>query len=203
MPWVYRKPNRTKSSQAGRWSDKAKMALIQRYLETGNFRGSCTDLDIPYYTAIEWKKSDWWKNAMAELRADDNMKLDAKLSKLVDKSLEVVSDRLENGDVILDSKTGKLVRAPVKMKDTAQMLDKLVDKRRIIRNEPTKIVQTQTSVEDHLKLLANKFAELVNKRQPSALPEVIEDAIYEERQEGLQEGESPVQLQPSSEETES
>ena len=46
-----------------------------------------------------------------------DQELDAKTSKIVDKALDQIMDRLENGDHIYDQKTGRIRRAPVKLRE--------------------------------------------------------------------------------------
>ena len=54
-------------------------------------------------------------------------------------------DRLENGDHIYDQKTGRIRRAPVKLRELNATFNTLLDKRQLLRNKPTKIVEQQNT----------------------------------------------------------
>lgn len=165
MGWVYKRLNKTKPGELGLWKDAKKVEAVTTWLATGNLRLTASIINVPLKTLEHWKKSEWWNTIVSEVRTEDQQATDAKLSKLIDKSLEVVSDRLENGDFILDSRSGKIIRVPTKLRDTNQVLTQLIDKRQLIRREPTKITQTADGVEAHLRKLAEQFERLVNKRE--------------------------------------
>jgi hypothetical protein len=154
---------------------------------------------VPCETISNWRKTSWWKEYMDELQNSEDIQMSAQLKKVVDKSLEVVADRLENGDFQYDPKTGKMIRVPVKMRDTHKVLNEAIDKRMLLQKRPTRITEHQQTVDDRLAHLANQFAAFVsgaNKEESNntidvvdgEFVEVIEDAVYEERKEGLQEG---------------
>ena len=116
---------------------------------------------------------------VASIQADENTQLDAKLSKIVDKSLDVVMNRLEEGDFILDSKTGTIKRVPVKMRDAKSVMTDLFDKRQLLRKQPTKITEAQT-VDKRLEMLAQRFEKFVGSGSTQReLPNTMDAEQYE------------------------
>src|SRR5690349_17224342 len=95
-------------SEGGRWSNEAKMDVVQRVFLIGNIETVAALTGVDSGTIRSWQKQEWWKEAMATLRYEQNQQTDVKLQKVVDKSLDIVADRLEHGDLVLNNKTGEL-----------------------------------------------------------------------------------------------
>lgn len=180
------------------WSDAQKIEAVKTYLALGEVRLTANVLKIPEVTLHNWKSKEWWKELERELRLQDDLQLSARLQKIISRSLSEVEDRLSNGDFLYDQKTGKFVRKPVSLKDAHKVAMDMVDKRDVLNNKMP-VSQTLEAVEDKLDKLAAKFAEMANRRRPAIeVTDVIigqeinqedePDALYEERQEGLQEG---------------
>lgn len=93
-----------------------------------------------------------------------------KLSKIVDKALDSIDDRLDNGDFILNNKTGEVVRKPVGLRDAVNAASALMQRAEVIENmnKQERTIEATQSIEDQLKLLANEFARFNNKGKLSA-----------------------------------
>ena len=88
-------------------------------------------------------------------------------------------NRLEEGDFILDSKTGTIKRVPVKMRDAKQVMTDLFDKRQLIRKQPTKITEAQT-VDKRLDMLAQRFEKFAGSGSTQKeLPNTMDAEQYE------------------------
>ena len=177
------------------YDDKKKIEVVTTYLVLGKAPLVEAATGVPRGTIRTWKMQPWWKELEAEIRSDDDQELDSKLSKIVDRTLDTVIDRIEHGDYILDSRSGTVKRVPVKMKDAHKVSVDLIDKRNLLRGKPTSRVEKIT-VEDTMLKLAEQFKEWAKliKREETIIEGEIVDAIYDEREEGLQERESPIQL---------
>jgi len=121
-------------------------------------------LKIPHDTLKLWKKSEWWKEVEADLRIQEDLQLSKRLQNIVNRSFDVVEDRLANGDFIYDQKTGQMRRKPVSMKDAhkvsmdvAERRDELIN--RHIANESI----TTDKIESTLANLAKEFARIASK----------------------------------------
>ena len=68
-------------------------------------------------------------------------------------------DRIRNGDVIRDPKTGELVRVPIKGRDLAIIGGVSFDKLRLAENQPTNIVQHE-SEEERLKIVLENLEKI-------------------------------------------
>jgi hypothetical protein len=186
--YVYVKNKKTKPHELGHWSEKKKLEAVTLYIALGNLRQVSTDLNVPYETVCKWKSSDWWKEYTEQIQSDDTQKLDTKLSKALDKALDAVMDRIENGEFIYDQKTGKLKRAPAKLRDANAAFNSLLDKRQLIRKLPTKITEASDTAAK-LANLAEQFAKFatgkaVNEPTEKLVNEFIEEDTVVQGEDG-------------------
>ena len=172
--WVYVKAKRkTDMSQGDRklWADSKKYEAITVFIATGSLTQTALQTKIPFETLKKWRKSEWWTDKIKELQEEDYSRLDAKISKTIDKALDELIDRVEKGDSMYDPRTGKIVKVPAKMRDVNRAFDSLLEKRQLLRKQPTKIVQ-QESTASQLQNLAEQFAKFVTGK---AKEEKLED----------------------------
>lgn len=180
------------------WPREAKLQAVSQYLVLGNMALVSSITGIDHQLLRSWKCQPWWKEMENEVRLTENIEMDTKLTKIVDKSLEAVLDRVENGEFIYDQKTGQIKRKPASLRDIGKVSIDLLTKRELLRGNATERKETtQVSVAEQLKQLATEFAKW---QQPNAKKDTIdvemvevieqetEDALYEERETGLQEG---------------
>lgn len=125
----------------------------------GSTRLTSAAMKIPEQTIYQWRRQEWWHELERELKQQENMQLSARLKKIVERSLDVVADRLENGDFIYDQKTGEMRRKPVAMKDAHKVaIDSNTQRQLLEQNENFVVAQEQ--VQDKLAKLAEAFASL-------------------------------------------
>ncbi len=140
----------TKHTRADRY--KAAAALVA----TGNSKAASRESGIPASTIRHWSQNDDDFLLMCqEIKTEFGEKIKYKFAEIINESADQTLDRLQNGDVIRDSKTGELVRVPVKAKELAIIGAVAFDKLRLAENQPTNIVQHENS-EEHLKRLADQ-----------------------------------------------
>lgn len=180
--WVYVKaPRKTSMSQTdrGMWADKKKYEAVAVFIATGSPTETAIQTKIPYETIKKWRKQDWWAEKVKELQDEDYSRLDAKISKTIDKALDELIDRVDKGDSMYDPRTGKIVRVPAKMRDVNKAFDSLLEKRQLLRKQPTKIVQ-QESTANQLQNLAEQFAKFVTGQTKTEKLEDLHVLVEEE-----------------------
>lgn len=147
------------------WSDNQKMEAVQSYLLLGNLAMTGRILGIPEITLRVWKRSEWWKDAVAEIKSQEKVELSGKMKKLLDASLSVVEDRLINGDYQFDQKTGQVVRKPVNMKDAHKVAMDMQERQEMLDKALVEKEDTSDSgIESRLLKLAEQFAEMASKK---------------------------------------
>lgn len=162
MVWVRNKP-KNKAGVSGWWSEKKKIEALTTFLATGSQAHTSAITGIPEETIRTWRKSEWWAERTREFKSDNNIVLDNKLTKVMDRALDAVLDRLENGEFVFNPKTGVMERVPAKLRDVQRVASDVIDKKqlleRVTRNEKQ---DKQQITADHLILLAKEFAKFAN-----------------------------------------
>lgn len=161
---------RKPSEKHARYSDAQKLEAAKLWLLVGNNTVVAATLSINLDTLMYWKSQNWWKNIIEDLRHESSIKLSNKLKSIAEKSMTLVEDRLENGDYVLNQKTGEMVRKPMAGKDAARIASDFVDKAIRIETAPR---EEESAVVGRLEDLAKRFEELASKKQPIQVTDVI------------------------------
>lgn len=144
--------------EAGFYTWEKKIEVATKYMALGNMRLVGELCKVDYRTLMNWKKEKWWTELLNEIKKTRQTETSTKLSKIVDKSLEVIADRLEHGDFILNNKTGNIDRKPVSLRDANSVAKDLLGTQIKMEELTSKIETRQESVQEQLKLLATEFA---------------------------------------------
>lgn len=155
------KKNDISQDDRAQWSDKKKNEALAFYVANGSLAETSRQCAVPYRTLQMWKSQPWWKERITAIQNEDYDRLDAKLTKALDKALDKVMDRIENGDEVYDSRTGGTIRVGAKLRDLNAAFNGLMDKRQLVRKQPTKIVEQQSTA-TQLQNLAAQFAAFVS-----------------------------------------
>ena len=133
---------------------KAAAALVA----TGNSKAASRESNIPASTIRHWSHNDDDFQLMCqEIKTEFGEKIKYKFAEIINESADQTLDRIRNGDVIRDNKTGDLIRVPIKGRDLAIIGGVSFDKLRLAENQPTNIVQHESSAEETQRL-GDKFA---------------------------------------------
>jgi hypothetical protein len=173
--WLYVKNKKTKPHELGHWSEKKKLEAVTTYLALGNLNETSKVINVPLPTLSKWKQSAWWKELVDDIQSGDNQKADNKMSKVIDRALDIIVERLEQGDYQYDQKTGKLVKVPLKARDLERISSGLFDKRQLLRKQPTNIKADTLTQTDRLLQLAEQFAKFAGQKvEEKVINEYIE-----------------------------
>lgn len=159
-----------------------KHQVVGCYMELSSLQKTADVCKVGTATISAWKKQDWWPEVEARILREKALEHDGKLSKIIDKALSIVEDRLQNGEQVLNNKTGTLVSKPVSLRDTTNTLSALSARQKNVRNELSGVSEEKASVKETLALLAKEFA-LMNKSLGKRKPEIIDledvDALHD------------------------
>ena len=120
---------------------------------------------VPAQTIRHWRMQDWFKDLVSEMQREEDIEVDAKFTKILNRALDSVVDRLENGDFMYDPKKQRFVRRPIYIKDAARVADLVFDKRNLLRGKPTTITAKQEQLTDRLSKIALEFERFVNAKE--------------------------------------
>lgn len=141
-----------------------RMEVLQVYMIKGSLKQTAKITGVPFSTIQKWRaKQGWWELALQELREQKNDEVDARITGIIDKTLDQMDDRVANGDYVMD-KMGELVRKPVSLKDLAVGgLAVPFDKRALMRGQPTSRTEHVTDT-DRVKKLAQQFKKITTEK---------------------------------------
>jgi len=191
-----------------RWPIETKFQAVENWLLYGNLRLTAEMTGVGYSLLKQWKTQEWWQDLEREIQAGARIKQTGNISKIVDKGLEVIADRLENGEVVLDQKTGDLVRRPVALRDAATATSNLMQRQSVLEKQiaDETVTKSNQTIQEQLQFLAQEFAKFNNRSKLQAetidFIEVETNALHDERPTGLQEGSSELYIETSGEEEE-
>lgn len=159
------------------YSEKTKLDAVNLFIVFGGHRGKVSEaLKIPYNTLRHWEKTEWWKDAYAQIKQQEGLVLSAKLHKIVLKSLEQLNERIENGDYYYDAKTGDIKRKPVGARDLHIIITDSIDKK-LKLDRPQQQEQDTMNVMDKLAALAANFQKVAEAAQNKKAVQVT-DVIF-------------------------
>jgi hypothetical protein len=141
-------------------------------LATGNLALTAATLSIPEVTMRRWKATPWWKQMVEDIRNEENLQLDAKLSKVVDKSVEALLDRVEKGDFQYDQKTGSMIRKPISARDASTVTRDMIDRRELLQGKKIVEKNNERKMDEKLLKLAEEFAKF--SRMKTIEPEGVQ-----------------------------
>jgi hypothetical protein len=138
------------------YSEKEKLNAVCVFAVAGNSRRVAEITKIPEVTIRGWKTTVWWNEAMSRIYTEQDEELNTKLTKLVNKAVDNINDRLDSGDWVYNPKMDKLIRKPVNAKDLAVVTAISLDKRQLLRGQPTSRIE-KVSNDERMQALADQF----------------------------------------------
>ncbi len=134
---------------------KAAAALVSN----GNSKAASRQSGIPASTIRHWSQNDADFQMMCqEVRTEFGENIKFKLAEIIDEAADQTLDRLRHGDVVRDTKSGDLVRVPIKGKDAAIIGAVAFDKLRLAENQPTNIVQHEDAEKNLQRVMEKCWA---------------------------------------------
>ena len=139
--------------------------VVKIISQTGNMRVASEMSGIPYETIRSWKKTDWWPQLVEEYKQEQRQELASRLGKITSTALEIMEDRLVNGEYILNNKTGEIQRKPVGLRDANQAANNLMTQRIKLEELNEKVSSREETISEVLKQLAVEFTKINKKAQ--------------------------------------
>ena len=190
-----------------------RIELISRWLALGNMRQAAAMCNIDYELCKRWKREPWFGDMVAEIQAARKTKVDNKLNKIIDKALDLIEDRLDNGDFVHNQKTGEVYRKQVSLKEARGAANDLMQRQVALSKLEIeqKSSDNAATIADQLTFLKQQFAAFNTNRTVDVVPSEKTDALSNQRETQLQkraslgtqpeaqssEGQSGTQLSPS------
>src|SRR5437867_4479100 len=117
------------------WSEAKRIEVVTSFLVLGKMPLVASVTGVPIGTIRRWRYEPWWTELVDQIQTESDQELDAKLETRISKVLDLVNDRLDNGDFMYDPRTGEFVRRPVSIKDGWTVGRDMLDLRSKIRGQ--------------------------------------------------------------------
>lgn len=176
-------PAAKRAQDRGVWSDNKRIEAATIFAATGNLTQTAELTKIPLPTVRGWRKEEWFQELLREIHLENNDKIVAKLTTIVDSALDQLADRVVNGDHVV-LRDGQVVRRPIPAKDLSLVSAINIDKRQLLRGEATSRSESVT-VEDktvgRLEKLAETFEQLAKHGRVPQTVEAVDVQVIEEK----------------------
>ncbi len=173
---VTRKTKPRKPGERERWyTDAQKLEVVKCWLITGNLTQTAAAMNINVETVRTWRKSEWWKQLVADIKSENSIQLTSKLKRIANKALDLTEDRLDNGDFIFNNKTGEIERKPVSLKDTHKVAVELTKQALETEKHPQELENAEKT-KDSLAKLADEFAKFTKNHARPAIE--VTDVVF-------------------------
>ena len=150
------------------YSQDQKTDAATLYCVYGDLNEVCRFTDVPVNILRMWKEEPWWIEVQKQVFVEQNDRLSARISGVLDKAIDQIADRLDNGDTTYNPKTGEVTRKPVEAKVLASLFDTLSHQRRVTRGEPTAIT-AKLGTDNRLEKLEQAFIRFSNATEITQL----------------------------------
>lgn len=168
---IRRRVRKKKPGNTGWWSESEKNNAAKLYVKEGTYAEVCRQTNIPEDTLRKWGCTDWWKEKLYEFSHENTLALSGKLGKVLEKAISTVEDRLENGDLIFNPKTGKVSRVGVKAAVANNITKNVLEKKLELDKVVNKTDATDEQVSQRLQNLKDEFMKFMKSKTIVALPE--------------------------------
>ena len=163
----------------GWFPEEVRIEAVALYACHGNVAEVARIMNMNPATVRTWKQTEWWNEMLRRVQMEDDELLDSKFSKVVNRAVDEINDRLENGEFVYNAKLDKVVRVKAKMRDVAFVAATNLDKRQLLRGLPTNRTE-KVSNNEVLERLAKQFAAFTSAKTIEAEVVPIEQVIYSE-----------------------
>ena len=142
--------------------------FISDYLLNPNLAAICRTHNVPYDTALSWKKKNWWYDMAEDLLQNHKDDLLAKQRQILEKTYSELGDRLQNGDEQYIPNEGH-VRVKVRANHLATIADTTLKANQLLQGKATQISHvTIESLADKLRTITEEatFIDVTPKPLP-------------------------------------
>jgi transposase-like protein len=164
-----------------KWPTDTKIQAAAYYAVMGSMVQVAKHVGVPKATLYHWVKKPWWKKLVRQVRIAKQDELDSKLTGVIMAAADQLKDRVENGNIKVDTESGKQTRVPLSSSELSKDgIGIPFDKRALLRGDPTAKIERVDSTKV-LEQLAEQFTMLANQqpRSKALETEEIEEGQFE------------------------
>ncbi len=160
----------------GYYSEEKKKEAALVYAASLNFTRTADLTGVSINYLKKWRHEPWFLEILEEVRQENDDRLDQKFDAVLEKSIDGILDRIENGNIQLNQKTGEKVRIPASLRELTNAHSTILDKRQLLRGKPT--TRTADSSSGKLEQLAKEFLKIAGTKFKE--PEIIDVEVIKD-----------------------
>lgn len=161
------------------YSEDDRIRAAATYAMVGNAAEAARITGLPSDRIRRWKTEPWWHQVIERIRSEKDDELDVKFTKIIDKTVDIINDRLEKGDTVYDARNQTFVQKPVAAKETAVITSIFMDKRTLLRDKQSKHQESE-AVMDRIKKLADEFDKLTRAKRARDITDQSEVIVQQD-----------------------
>jgi hypothetical protein len=139
--------------ESSNYDREFRLKFISDYLLNPNLAAICRTHNVPYDTALSWKKKNWWFEMAEDILQNHKEELLAKQRAILEKTYDELGDRLVNGDEQYVPNEGH-VRVKVRANHLATIADTTLKANQLLQGKATQISHvTIESLADKLRTI--------------------------------------------------
>lgn len=168
-----------KNPPTSKYPVEKRLEAVTLYMACGNMRQVEAVTGVSYAQLRVWRDQDWWKEMEVQIKAARRSAVATKLNKIVDKALNLVEDRVENGDWRYNKEAEEFERVPLSALTANKIATDLLQRADAVEKlqQDETVVQNQQTIQDTLKMLALEFASFNKARTVNVDMKEVTDAI--------------------------
>ena len=157
--------SRYMTEESSNYDRDFRFKFISDYLLNPNLAAICRTHNVPYDTALSWKKKNWWYDMAEDLLQNHKDDLLAKQRQILEKTYLELGDRLENGDEQYVPNEGH-VRVKVRANHLATIADTTLKANQLLQGKATQISHvTIESLADKLRTITQEAIDISPQTQ--------------------------------------
>ena len=153
------------NEEGSNYDREFRLKFISDYLLNPNLAAICRTHNVPYDTALSWKKKNWWYEMAEDILQNNKEELLAKQRAILERTYDELGDRLINGDEQYIPNEGH-VRVKVRANHLATIADTTLKANQLLQGKATQITHvTIESLADKLRTITQEAIDITPESQ--------------------------------------
>jgi hypothetical protein len=153
------------NEEGSNYDREFRLKFISDYLLNPNLAAICRTHNVPYDTALSWKKKNWWYEMAEDILQNHKEELLAKQRAILERTYDELGDRLINGDEQYIPNEGH-VRVKVRANHLATIADTTLKANQLLQGKATQITHvTIESLADKLRTITQEAIDITPESQ--------------------------------------
>jgi hypothetical protein len=164
------------NEEGSNYDREFRLKFISDYLLNPNLAAICRTHNVPYDTALSWKKKNWWYEMAEDILQNHKEELLAKQRAILERTYDELGDRLVNGDEQYIPNEGH-VRVKVRANHLATIADTTLKANQLLQGKATQITHiTIESLADKLRTITQEAIDITPSQTIQQITQTPQDS---------------------------